>query len=97
MESLRAQSEERVGELIIEKTEIKDKLATIEKQFFSLKREAADADAQNKSMRVELEANEGVIKRRSEELGEIKTQMAGLQESYQSVKAQMEALQSQSQ
>ena len=48
-------------------------------------------------MRVELEANEMVIKRRSEELGEIKTQMAGLQESYQSMKAQMEALQSQSQ
>jgi hypothetical protein len=58
LEAVRAQGEERVGELIIEKSDIKDKLAAIEKQMFALKREAADAEAKNKNMSGELEAGQ---------------------------------------
>lgn len=55
-EGLRFESEERLGELIIEKSELKDKILALDKQLYSLKRERNEYESEMVSSQNELQS-----------------------------------------
>ena len=55
-EGFRFESEERLGELIIEKSELKDKILALDKQLYSIKRERNEYEGELVSAQNELQS-----------------------------------------
>lgn len=56
-EGLRFESEERLGELVIEKSELKDKILALDKQLYTLKKERNEYEGDMISSQNELKSN----------------------------------------
>jgi uncharacterized protein with von Willebrand factor type A (vWA) domain len=73
LETLNAQSEVRVGELIIEKSEVKERLMAIERASFTLKKERDDAMAGKVTAESELKIVKAQLEGKIIESAELKT------------------------
>lgn len=72
MEQVKAQSEIRIGELVIEKSEVKEKLMTLERVSFTLKKERDDCLNAKESAEGELKVIKQQVDAKSNDLIETK-------------------------
>lgn len=73
MEQVKAQSEIRIGELVIEKSELKERLVIVERLSFTLKKERDDAVSAKESAEAELKIVKYQLDTRLQEFSDTKT------------------------